>query len=276
MQAAIEAKKNKLARILKRFDKLAVALSGGVDSALLLAEAHDLLGDRLVAVTARSPIHPDQDIADAAKLCADLGVPHWIVDSTELRQPDFLANTPQRCYICKVSVFGQLLKRIKEGGIGHLIHGANADDLNDYRPGLRAAEELGVTAPLMEAGLIKPEIRTLAKSRELEVWDKPAMACIATRIPYGHPITIDAIEQIKQAETVLDRAGLMGCRVRYHATVARIEVPLQQLPSLVSDPLRKRVVDQLRGIGFDHVCADLEGYVRGSMNRALDPDTDQP
>lgn len=271
MQASFEDKKRKLIRILKNFDRLAVALSGGVDSAVLLTEAHDVLGDRLIAVTARSPIHPEKDIADAAKVCADLGVTHRIVDSNELRLADFIANTPERCYICKKNVFGQLLARIREEGIPHLIHGANADDLNDYRPGLRAASELGVTAPLMEAGLTKQEIRLLAKARGVSVWNKPAMACIATRIPYGSPITPESIEQIKQAETMLGSVGLSGYRVRHHGTIARIEAPLEQLTALVGDPLRQQVVDQLRTIGFDHICLDLEGYVAGSMNRRLDP-----
>ena len=276
MLDSLEAKKKNLARILKRFDKLAVALSGGVDSALLLAEAHEQLGDRLIAITARASIHPEQDITDAARLCADLGVEHWIVDFSLLHMDEFLANPPERCYICKKTIFGQLLERIKSAGIAHLVHGANADDLNDYRPGLRAACELGVSAPLMEAGLTKHEIRMLARSRGLAVWDKPAMACLATRIPYGSPITIGAIEQIKQAEAVLGSIGMRGCRVRHHGGIARIEVPTDQLAALVSDPLREHVVDRLRKIGFDHICVDLEGYVTGSLNRTIDHDAEQP
>ena len=269
MQDSIEAKKKILVGILKPYPKLAVALSGGVDSALLLAEAHDVLKDRLIAVTARSPIHSKRDIADAVSLCKNIGVPHKIIDTTEMDQPDFLANTRQRCYACKMIVFGQLKKIVKEMGIEYLVHGANADDLNDYRPGLRAACELGVDAPLMDAGLTKREIRIMAKTRGLKVWNKPAMACLATRIPYGQRITNRLIEQIRQAEIVLDNTGVKGCRVRHHGSVARIEVPSDHLAQLASDPLRGRLVAKLRALGFDHVCLDLEGYVQGSMNRGI-------
>jgi uncharacterized protein len=200
-----------------------------VDSALLLAEAHVVLGNRLIAVTARSPIHPQQEVADAARICARLGVSHLIVDSGEIHLADFLANTPERCYICKKNVFGQLLSVIRAKGFTHLAHGANVDDLGDYRPGLKAARELGVEAPLMEAGFTKDDIRRAARQRELFVWDKPAMACIATRFPYGTAISVAAVEQIKRAEQVLAAAGLVGCRVRHHGDVARIEVPLDQL-----------------------------------------------
>lgn len=276
MQTSIEEKRKKLTRILKAFDKLAVALSGGVDSAFLVAEAYDVLGDRVTAITARSPIHPEEDIADAVSLCADLGVVHWIVDTTELDQDDFMANTPQRCYVCKMIVFGQLIKKVREAGIDHLVHGANADDLDDYRPGLHAARELGVTAPLMVAGFTKAEIRSLAQVRGIKVWNKPAMACLATRIPYGSPVTRDAIDQIIKAEKILRNAGFKGFRVRHHGAVARIEVPQDQLSRLISDPFRTRLVDQLRALGFDHVCVDLEGYVRGSMNRTLESDAKDP
>lgn len=272
MLTSLQDKKTRLIRALKKLDPLAVALSGGVDSALLLAEAHAVLGNRLIAVTVRSPIHPDQEVADAIKIAVDQGVRHLIVDSSEIEMADFLANTPERCYICKKAVFGQLLALIRNKGFQHLAHGANADDLGDYRPGLRAADELGVTAPLMDAGFTKDDIRQVARERGLYVWDKPAMACIATRFPYGTPINPALVEQVKQAEQVLVAAGLVGCRVRHHGDIARIEVPLNQLPTLVADPLRRRIVAQLRNIGFLHVSADLEGYVSGSMNRAIDDD----
>lgn len=272
MQASLQEKKKGLIRLLKTFDSLAVALSGGVDSALLLAEAHAVLGKLVIAVTARSPIHPDRDVDDAATIAASLGVPHLIVDSGEMGRTDFLANTPERCYICKKTVFGHLLTLIREKGFQHLAHGANADDRGDYRPGMRAARELGVSAPLMDAGLTKDDIRQMAKDRGLFVWNKPAMACLATRFPYGTPIDADKIEKIRLAEQVLDAAGLVGCRVRHHGDVARIEVPLAQLPVLVADPLRRRIVEQFRKIGFLYISADLEGYVSGSMNRVLGDD----
>ncbi|MEE4111522.1 MAG: ATP-dependent sacrificial sulfur transferase LarE [Desulfobacteraceae bacterium] len=270
MPASLQDKKKRLVMVLKTFDRLAVALSGGVDSALLLAEAHAVLGQRVIAVTARSPIHPEADIADAAKIADCLGVPHFIIDSGEMGQADFLANTAERCYICKKLVFGRLLAMIREKGVHHLAHGANVDDRGDYRPGMRAARELGVAAPLMDAGLTKDDIRRMARDRRLFVWDKPAMACLATRFPYGTSIDTAKIDQVRYAEQVLAAAGLGGCRVRHHGDVARIEVALDQLPRLVADPLRGRIVESLRKIGFLHVSLDLEGYVSGGMNRMLD------
>lgn len=270
MQDTLRDKKKQLIRRLKSFDRLAIALSGGVDSAVLLVEAHAVLGRRVLALTARSPIHPEHEVADAIRIASDLGVPHVIVDSHEMDRPDFLANSPERCYICKTAVFRQLQELAESKGFAHLAHGANADDQSDYRPGLKAAAEMGVAAPLMEAGFTKPEIRQVARERGLFVWDKPAMACIATRFPYGTPIRLDQVEQIKQAEQVLAKAGIRGCRVRHHGTVARIEVPVDRLPMLVNESVRLPIVKQLRQIGFLHVAADLEGYVSGSMNRALD------
>ena len=274
MGTSFEDKKKRLTKRLAGFDRLAVALSGGVDSALLLAEAQAALGERVIAVTARSPIHPEREVADAVKIADFLGVEHLIVDSSESEHPDFLANPPERCYICKKVIFGQLISVVGKRGISNLAHGANADDLDDYRPGLQAAEEMGVAAPLMDAGLTKADIRQMARQRHLLVWDKPAMACMATRFPYGSPIRLDVVAQIKQAETVLVDAGIQGGRVRYHGDVARIEVPLKQLAALVLDPLRTRVVERLRAIGFLHVSADLEGYVAGSLNRPLAKQTD--
>jgi uncharacterized protein len=269
MQTSLQDKNTRLKKFLKAFDRLAVALSGGVDSGLLLAEAHAVLGNRLIAVTARSPIHPEQEVADASRICSSLGVAHLIVDSDEIHRADFLANTPERCYICKKNVFGLLFSVIRAKGYTHLAHGANADDLGDYRPGLRAARELGVVAPLIHAGYTKDDIRRAARQRGLSVWDKPAMACIATRFPYGTPISAATVEQVKRAEQGLADAGLVGCRVRHHGDVARIEVPVEQLAMLVADPLRSRIVDQFRTIGFLHISLDLEGYVSGSMNRSL-------
>jgi uncharacterized protein len=272
MPSSLQDKKKRLVDILKTFDRLAVALSGGVDSALLLTEAHAVLGQGVIAVTARSPVHPDTEIADAARVAAGLGVPHFIIDSGEMGRTDFLANTPERCYICKKAVFGHLLTLIREKGFKYLAHGANADDRGDYRPGMRAARELGVAAPLLDAGFTKDDIRQMARDRQLFVWDKPAMACLATRFPYGTPLDAAKIEQVRHAEQVLAAAGMPGCRVRHHGDVARIEVPLEKLPALVADPLRRRIVDPLRKIGFLHVSVDLEGYVAGSMNRGLDKD----
>ncbi len=265
----LDDKKTRLADALKRFDRLAVALSGGVDSALLLSLAHETIGRGVIAVTARSPIHPPQEVADAVEVARRLGIRHYIIESDEMEQPGFAANPPERCYICKTRVFARLLAFIREQGIDHLVHGANADDPGDYRPGLQAAAELGVTAPLLDAGMTKDDIRRLARERELHVWNKPAMACLATRIPYGTPVTRERLAQIEAAEQTLRDLGLAGFRVRHHGEIARIEVPADRIASLAADAMRSRVVKRLKAIGFLHVCMDLEGYVAGSMNRML-------
>jgi uncharacterized protein len=269
-----DEKRDCLIRILTSVDHLAVALSGGVDSGLLLAVAHDLLGERVVAVTARSMIHPRQELEDATRLAARLGVTHFVVDTEEMDHPDFLANSPQRCYICKQLMFKTILGFLQGRKIRHLAHGANADDRADYRPGLKAAREMGIMAPLMAAGLTKAEVRAAARAHGLDLWNKPAMACLATRIPYGTPLDPTAIEQVAQAEKILTTAGFPACRVRHHNDIARIEVSPDQLGHLVADPMRQRIVEQLRAVGFLHVCIDLEGYVSGSMNRALADSTD--
>jgi len=269
MQRSLWAKKKKLTEAIQRFGRLAVALSGGVDSAVLLAEAKACLGNEVIALTARSPIHPEQELADATKIADQLGAPHFIVDTHETEKTDFLANTDRRCYICKKLIFAQLKALAAEKGFALLAHGANADDLGDYRPGLQAAREMGIAAPLIDAGWCKEDIRRVARERGLFVWNKPPMACFATRFPYGTPINLERVGQIKRAEQVLADAGISGCRVRHHDRVARIEAPLDRLPALTDNPLRQRIVDQLRAIGFLHVCVDLEGYVSGSLNRGL-------
>ena len=274
METLLETKKKHLAEQLRSYDRLAVALSGGVDSALLLAEAASVLGRNLIALTARSPIHPQQEIDDAARIATWLGVDHRIIDTDEMSLEAFRANTPERCYICKKHVFGRLLDHVRQLGFDHLAHGANADDLDDFRPGLQAAHELGIVAPLMDAGLTKAQIREMARQRGLHVWDKPAMACLATRFPYQTSISKAKVEMVHQAEIVLVNAGFSGSRVRHHGDVARIEVPLALLPTLVADPMRQKIAKALRHIGFMHVCADLEGYVTGSLNRAVNRGTD--
>ena len=272
MKSILQDKKKRLEAVLSSYDRLAVALSGGVDSAFLLASARDMIGEAVVAVTARSSIHFDREVADAAKVAESLGVPHLIIDSDEMELPEFLENTPQRCYICKKHLFGKMQSLVKQRGFPVLAHGSNVDDLKDFRPGLQAAREFGVVAPLEEAGLTKSDIRRLARKRGLFVWNKPAMACIASRFPYGSPINSEKIEQVKAAEQILVNQGFMGCRIRHHGAIARIEVQLPQLPELISEPIRSRIVDELKQLGFLYICMDMEGYVSGSMNRSLDPE----
>ena len=195
---------------------------------------------------------------------------HTVFRSEQTRLPTFLSNGPDRCYRCKKYLFEKLIELAQDRGIKHVAHGANVDDVEDYSPGLQAAKELGIMAPLWEAGFRKEDIRLLSKEMGLSQWDKPAMACLATRIPYGSPITIEKLKMIEEAESFLFDSGFRQCRVRHHGSVARIEVESSEVGIIMEGPLRKAIVDRFKEIGFVHVALDLQGYVRGSMNRVLD------
>jgi len=246
-----------------------VAFSGGVDSTFLLTAAHEALGNRVWAATASSPLHPAGEQAAAAVFCKDRGIVHVRFSSNEMALPEFLSNPPERCYICKQAMMRKLFETAEELGIDHVAHGANVDDSNDYRPGFRAAAEAGILSPLVDAGLAKEEIRFLAKELGLSVWDKPAMACLASRIPYGTSITAEILKAVEEAEQALMDEGFRQVRVRHHGAVARVEVAPGELEKLMDETLRRAVVEKLRRIGFDHVALDLEGYETGKMNRAL-------
>ncbi len=247
-----------------------VAFSGGVDSTLLLKLCHDILKDRVVAVTATSALQPGHENEAALQTARDLGVRHIRIQSKILEKAVFLKNTDQRCYHCKHHLFKKLRELAGDLDLEHVAHGANADDLSDYRPGFRAAEEHGVVAPLLEAGLGKDEIRQLSKELNLATWDKPAMACLATRIPYGTKLTPERLDQVNAAEAVLASHGFQSFRVRCHGPMARIEVPAQDIDRLLDAAMRKIMVAKLKAIGFKHVTVDLEGYVMGSMNLGID------
>jgi uncharacterized protein len=268
-QLLIADKKKRLMAILAGYDVLAVAFSGGVDSTFLLAAAREALGERVVAITAVSPVHSQRETREAAEIARTLGVRHIMAPSREMRAPGFIANPPNRCYICKKIVFGDVLRIAAERGITRVAHGVNLDDLEDYRPGLRAAEEMGVVAPLAEAGLTKVDIRALSRRMRLPTWNRPSMACLASRIPYGQPITPEALKGVEAAEEVLHDLGFYGCRVRHHGEVARIEVAPADLKRTMSPAVRAEILKRLRKIGFKYVALDLEGYVPGSLNRSL-------
>ena len=262
-------KKKRLIGILQAYDGLVVAFSGGVDSTFLLAAAHEALGDRVTAVTADSPIHSRREIREALETAKALGVKHVVVPFAEMTDPGFVANPPDRCYTCKQLIFGEIIRIAASIGMERVAHGVNLDDLGDYRPGLKAAEEMGVVAPLAEAGLTKADIRALSRRMRLPTWNKPSMACLASRIPYGRPITPEALKMVEAAEEVLQRLGFYGCRVRHHGEVARIEVVPGDLKKTMHPEVRAEILESLRKIGFRHVAVDLEGYVQGSLNRAL-------
>jgi len=255
--------------ILKEYGSLIVAFSGGVDSSFLLVMAHEALKNNLLAVTASSELYPEWETREAVDFARILGVEHLIVQSRIMHRADFISNTKERCYLCKKYLIEDLLKIANTRDIEHVAHGANIDDLSDYRPGFVAAQEMGIKAPLVDANLTKDDIRQLSKQMNLASWNKPSMACLATRIPYGTSITIKDLKIIEQAEQVLTNAGFTGCRVRVHDKVARIEVDARDIERVIDPKTRSFIVEKLRKIGFSHVAVDLEGYRQGSMNRAL-------
>lgn len=268
-ETAARVKKETLIQDIKNMDSLLVAFSGGVDSTFLLAVACEILGKRVVAATADSVTYPSGERKEAIRFAKERGIEHIIFPSDETTIPEFVANAPDRCYHCKKSLCRKLLKIAKQKGIEYVAHAANTDDLNDYRPGTAAAEEMGLIAPLLKAQLNKEDIRFLSKEMGLPTWDKPAMACLASRIPYGDTITEQRLKMIEQAELFLQNRGFKQYRVRHHGSVARIEVDGNDIEKITDAGSRDRIVEKFRELGFDHIAVDLEGYVSGSMNRAL-------
>ncbi|MDZ7697067.1 MAG: ATP-dependent sacrificial sulfur transferase LarE [Deltaproteobacteria bacterium] len=267
--AVLERKREKLMDDLSGLDTLLVAFSGGVDSAFLLSVAHEVLGEKVLGVTAASPIHPLEERETASRFAEANQIRHLVVDSEEMALPEFIENTPDRCYHCKKALIRQLTQVAEERGIRHMAHGANTDDLTDFRPGFRAAEEAGLLTPLVNAGLHKSEIRLLAKQMGLSVWDRPAAACLASRLPYGSPITERKLRMVEAAEQCLMDLGFRELRVRHHGSVARIELGGEAFTGVMDVPVREEIVKRFQALGFTHISLDLEGYVSGKMNREL-------
>ncbi len=262
-------KKQRLYDELRRYTSIAIAFSGGVDSTLLLAAARQCLGEKVIAVTAVSPLQPRAEIDDAVRLSGIIGTPHYTVSTGELDNPDFSRNPENRCYICKKILFADIRAVSETHGISTLAHAANLDDLSDYRPGMQAAEELGVVSPLIEAQFTKADIRKLSKQMGLPTWNKPSAACLASRIPYGRPITADALAMVEAAERVLAALGFSGGRVRHFGEIAKIEIRPADFSRLLTPDRRLRVIGELRKIGFLYVTMDLEGYQTGRLNRSI-------
>lgn len=264
-----QKKKKDLLNRLEGLDSLLIAFSGGVDSTFLLAAAHQVLGPKVLAVTATSVTFSKAEQEEAEAFTRERGIEHILFPSDETGLPEFRHNGPDRCYYCKKRLFERIWTFAEERHIPYVAHAANVDDLSDYRPGERAAREMGALAPLLDAGLNKKEIRYLSQEVGLPTWDKPSMACLASRIPYGEMITEEKLAMVGRGEAFLAHLGFRQYRVRYHGDVARIEVMPDDIETLANSQKRRRIIEAFREIGFLHIALDLEGYVSGSLNRAL-------
>lgn len=271
LSAEIQKKLARCRDALRSTGKVVIAFSGGVDSTFLLALAVETLGsDNVIAGIGISPSLAQREREAARSLAETIGVKLIEVQTCELEDPDYAANPPERCFYCKQDLFTRLGELVRAHGCNALLCGANADDTADFRPGLRAGDELGVLNPLIDAGLTKADIRAASQVMGLETWDKPAMACLASRIPYGQTITIDKLSRIERAEYTLKDLGFRECRVRDHDSLARIEVPAEDIATLAAD--RDRIVTALKELGYTYVSLDLQGFRSGSMNEVITVD----
>jgi pyridinium-3,5-biscarboxylic acid mononucleotide sulfurtransferase len=264
-----QVKYEHLQAILCEMESLLVAYSGGVDSTLLLKVAHDMLGERAMGAIAISPTYAPEETSDAVAVAEQMGLPLVTLETHELEDKRYVANDLNRCYYCKTELFSRLVPLATRYGLRHIAYGVNKDDDGDFRPGQRAAREFGVRGPLKEAEMGKCEIREVARMLGVPVWNKPAMACFSSRIPYGSKVDVAALQMVYQAEKLLCTLGFRQVRVRHHDTIARIEVERSEIPRLVEDKMSRVVTDGLCAIGYSYVAVDLLGYRTGSMNEGF-------
>jgi uncharacterized protein len=264
----LSEKYQNLLRLIASHGRVAVAFSGGVDSSLLCRAAKDALGDAALAITMVSPMMPGDDLECAKQIATLVGIPHILVEDNELDEP-IAANPINRCYHCKKIEFGRIAELAREHNIKIVLDGSNIDDESDYRPGLIALGELGVVSPLRLAGLNKAEIRALSKNLGLPTWDKPAAACLGSRIPYGQRITLEKLQSVEKAEQALRSLGFRQCRVRHHDDIARIEVGPEERHRFFDTKVMDEASRLIKAAGYRYVCLELEGYRTGSLNRVL-------
>ncbi len=259
-----------LERILRPLGRVLIGYSGGVDSAMLAVAANRVLGDGAVAVTADSESYASGELEAAAQLAAQFGIRHEVVRTRELDNPDYASNPVNRCYFCKQELFTHMEKLAGEMDVSHILYGQNADDVGDFRPGAQAASERGVRAPLQEAGMTKADVRALARRWGIPVWNRPAMACLSSRFPYGTPVTAEGLRMVDAAERALRECGFEQLRVRHHVDVARIELPADDLGTLLQTAaLHSKIAKALSDLGYEISCVDLRGFRSGSLNEVL-------
>jgi pyridinium-3,5-biscarboxylic acid mononucleotide sulfurtransferase len=267
--ALLDAKQTKLFSVLRGLDRVMVAYSGGADSAYLAWAAHQALGANALAVTADSASIPQSHKRDAEAFVRQFGIPHEYIETREFENPDYLKNDPNRCFHCKDELFTRLEEVGRERGIPNIIYGVNADDLGDYRPGQNAAGLHKVKAPLVDAGLRKAEIRELSRMAGLPTWDRPASACLSSRIPYGTPVTIENIKTVERGEEEVKALGFRQFRVRYHGELVRLEIARDELGRALTPDMARQFTGIFKALGFKYVTLDLEGYRQGSLNEVL-------